>query len=245
MIRTVAVLLWWGVWTLIHGIWAIPWMLITRNANPVFRTGAWVGRSGVWLAGIRLDIRGRENLVPGRTYIFMSNHVSNLDPPIVIPALGARTSVLVKKELFRIPILGTAMRMASLVAVDRTNREAAISSMSRAADALRSGLHMTIFPEGTRSADGRLQQFKKGPFYLAEQSGVPVVPVSIAGTNYAWPKHRFAMKPGVVTLTFHKPVSLQDAGDRLSLMSAVRDAINDGLPPDQKGTGSTNSNGDE
>lgn len=245
MIRTVIVLLWWGSWTLLHGIWAIPWMLITRNANPVYRAAMWVGRSGAWLAGVRLTIHGRENVIPGQSYIFMSNHASNLDPPIVVPAIPGRTSVLVKKELFRIPVLGIAMRLASLVPVDRTNRESAITSMHRAADVLRSGLYMTIFPEGTRSLDGRLQPFKKGPFYLAEQTGAAVVPVSIAGTNHAWPKHRFAMKPGPVTVTLHKPISLQEVGDRTALMAAVRAAIEDGLPPDQKGTGATAANGDE
>ena len=112
-----------------------------------------------------------------RSYIFMTNHVSNLDPPIQIPLIPRRTSVMVKKELFKFPILGRAMRMGSLVPVDRGNRDAGIEAV-RAAKAVivEQGLNMTIYVEGKRSFDGKLLPFKKGPFYLAMECGVPVIP---------------------------------------------------------------------
>jgi 1-acyl-sn-glycerol-3-phosphate acyltransferase len=236
MIRTVLVLAWWGFWTLINAPWGIPWMFFTGRALPLYKTALWGGLLGARMAGAKIEIRGEEHVEPGKNYIFMSNHVSNLDPPILIPLIPGRTSVLVKKELFRIPLLGTAMKLASLVPVDRSNREAAIASIREATAVLQKGLHMTVFPEGTRSADGRMKPMKKGPFYLAEESGVPVIPVTIQGTYEMWPKHRFAMKPGRVVLTYHAPLTYAEAGSREALMHAVRVTIESALPPEQRST---------
>jgi 1-acyl-sn-glycerol-3-phosphate acyltransferase len=187
------------------------------------------------MAGIKIEIRGAENLSPGRSYIFMSNHVSNLDPPILIPVIPGRCSVLVKKELFRLPILGTGMRMVGLVPVDRSNRESAIESVNAATEVLRQGLHMVIFPEGTRSTDGRLLPFKKGPFHLAADSGVPIIPVTLLGTFESWPKTRFALHPGRVVVVFHPPVDPGKYEDREALMDAVRESIMGSLPPERQG----------
>ena len=137
----------------------------------------------MWLTGVRVQTVGLDQLDTARTYIFMTNHVSNLDPPITIPLIPRRTSVMVKKELFSIPILGRAMRMGSLVPVDRGNRDAGIEcGAKRRRQVVQQGLNMTIYVEGKRSFDGKLLPFKKGPFYLAMECGVPVVPVTIMGT---------------------------------------------------------------
>jgi len=235
MIRTVLLLIWYAFWTVLNGIWGIPYMLITKHVEPLYRTAVWGALLGAKMAGAKITIVGRENVKPGQHYIFMSNHVSNMDPPIVIPLIPGRTSVLVKKELFRIPLLGTAMKLAQMVPVDRSNREAAIASIRAASEVMNRGLHMTVFPEGTRSSDGRLRALKKGPFYLAEESGVPVIPVTIAGSYEMWPKHRFKIKPGPVTLTFHPPLTIAEAGSREALMERVRAAIASALPEDQRG----------
>jgi 1-acyl-sn-glycerol-3-phosphate acyltransferase len=234
MIRTLLVLTWWTFWTLLNAVWGIPWTLISGKADALYRVAVWGALVGAKMGGARIEIRGRENMQPGQNYIFMSNHVSNIDPPIVIPLIPGRTSVLVKRELFRIPLLGTAMKLANLVPVDRTNREAAIASIREATAVLKAGLHMAVFPEGTRSSDGRMRAMKKGPFYLAEESGVPVIPVTIRGSFEVWPKHRFTMKPGPVVLTFHPPISYAQAGNREALMSAVKTAIESGLPEEQR-----------
>ncbi len=127
----------------------------------------------------------------------MSNHVSNLDPPVVLPLLPGRSSVLLKKELMSIPILGRAMRMGKFVPVERgSRREAAKASVAAAADALRSGLHILVYPEGTRSLDGRLSTFKKGPFYLAQETQAPIVPIAISGTQTMMRKGSSAITPG-------------------------------------------------
>ncbi len=137
---------------------------------------------------------------------------------------------MAKQELFSYPILGKAMRMASLVPVDRGNRDAGISAVRAAAEVVKQGIHMTIYVEGHRSFDGKLMPFKKGPFYLAEECRAPVVPVTIAGTYYVMPKGRFSIKPGLVTMVFHPPVEPAEFGSRDDLMEKVRVAINSGLP---------------
>ena len=149
----------------IAGIVGIPYTLLVGDIGLLYRVAMRIVRLGLRAAGIRVEVAGLENVPAGRSCIFMSNHVSNLDPPVLIPVIPGRTSVLLKQELMKIPILGTAMRMAKFVPVARgSQRDAARASVLAAADALRSGLHMMVFPEGTRSPDGRLQGFKKGPF---------------------------------------------------------------------------------
>jgi 1-acyl-sn-glycerol-3-phosphate acyltransferase len=137
---------------------------------------------------------------------------------------------MVKKELFTYPILGRAMRMGSLVPVDRGNRDAGIESVRVSKQVVQQGLNMTIYVEGKRSYDGKLLPFKKGPFYLAMECGVPVVPVTITGTHSIMPKGRFAIRPGIATVIFHPPIEAEDFGSRDCLMEKVRSAIDSGLP---------------
>lgn len=232
MIRTIFLLTFWGLSILIIGPFLLLYTLVSGSANFMYRVATRLGISGVRLAGVKIEVRGLEPLQPGRSYIFMANHVSNLDPPVLIPSIPGRCSVLVKKEVFRIPILGVAMKVARLVPVDRSNREAAIESVRAAAEVLRRGLNMVIYPEGTRSTDGRLLPFKKGPFHLAIEAGVPVVPVTILGTAECWPKGSWAMKPGKATLVFHQPIDPPGFADRDRLMAAVREQIASALPED-------------
>jgi len=236
VIRTAVMLCYWAVWIPVAALLAFPWTFITGKVDFLYRLGNWIAWSGVRLAGVRVQVIGRDKLAPGRAYIFMSNHVSNVDPPILIPLIPGRTSVLVKKELFRYPLLGKAMRMASLVPVDRGNREAGIGAVREAAEVMRQGINMAIYVEGHRSSDGKLLPFKKGPFYLAMESGVPVVPVTIAGTHQVMPKGGFALKSGAVTVIFHDPIEPKDFGSREHLMERVRSLISGGLPPEYQDT---------
>ncbi len=230
MIRTIAMLVFWALALPVAALIGFPWTFITgdiRLLYSMFMIGAW---NGVRLTGVRVKTIGLDSLDPARTYIFMSNHVSNLDPPITVPLIPRRTSVLVKKELFRVPVLGKAMRMGSLIPVDRGNRDAGIESVRAAKEVVQQSLNMTIYVEGKRSFDGKLLPFKKGPFYLAMECGVPVVPITITGTRYVMPKGRFAIKPGLVTVNFHPPIEPADFGSRECLMEKVRAAIDSGLP---------------
>ncbi|HTU43008.1 MAG TPA: lysophospholipid acyltransferase family protein [Candidatus Aquilonibacter sp.] len=230
MIRTLAMLAFWTVAAPIAALIGFPWTFISGDIRLLYRMfmiGAW---NGVRLTGVRVQTVGLEKIDPARTYIFMSNHVSNLDPPITVPLIPRRSSVMVKRELFKVPILGRAMRMGSLVPVDRGNRDAGIEAVRAAKQVVEQGLNMAIYVEGKRSFDGKLLPFKKGPFYLALECGVPVVPVTITGTHYVMPKGRFAIKPGLVTVIFHRPIEPEDFGSRECLMEKVRKAIDSGLP---------------
>ncbi len=221
----------WAVAAPVAAVVGFPWTFITGDVSFLYRMfmfGAW---NGVRLTGVRVQTVGLDKLDPARTYIFMSNHVSNLDPPITIPLIPRRTSVMVKKELFSVPILGRAMRIGSLVPVDRGNRDAGIESVRAAKQVVQQQrINMSIYVEGHRSLDGKLLPFKKGPFYLAMECGVPVVPVTIAGTHYLMPKGRFAIKPGVATVIFHPPIEPNEFGNRECLMEKVRAVIDSGLP---------------
>jgi 1-acyl-sn-glycerol-3-phosphate acyltransferase len=230
VIRTIVMLGFWAALLPVAALIGFPWTLLTGNVSLLYRMGMWGAWTGVRLAGIRVETVGLDKLEVARTYIFMSNHVSNVDPPILLPLIPRRTSVMVKKELFSYPILGRVMRFGSLVPVDRGNRESGIAAVRAAAEVIRQGVNMTIYIEGHRSFDGKLLPFKKGPFYLAEECGLPVVPVTIVGSHYVMPKKRFAIKAGTVTVIFHKPIEPKDFGDRECLMAKVRKAIDSGLP---------------
>jgi 1-acyl-sn-glycerol-3-phosphate acyltransferase len=230
MIRTLVMLGFWAALLPFVALIGFPWTLLTGDIGLIYRVTMWGAWTGVRLAGIHVQTVGLDKIDPARTYIFMSNHVSNVDPPILMPLIPRRMSVMVKKELFRVPILARLMRFGSLVPVDRGNRESGIGAVRAAADVIRQGVNMTIYVEGHRSFDGKLLPFKKGPFYLAEECGVPVVPITIVGSHYVMPKRRFAIKPGTVTVIFHDPIEPKDFGDRECLMAKVREAIDSGLP---------------
>ena len=176
-IRTILMLAFWTASMPCAALTGIPWFYLTRNVTFLYKSCMWAAFTGVRLAGVRVQTVGLEKIDPARTYIFMSNHISNLDPPITLPLIPRRTSVMVKKELFKVPILKTIMHAGSLVPVDRGNRDAGISAVRDAVEAIRGQqLNMTIYVEGKRSFDGKLLAFKKGPFYLAEECQMPVVP---------------------------------------------------------------------
>ncbi len=214
----------------------IPWAMITGNVAPLYVASLWIVRLGFRLAGIRVDTSGLE-LVPEHTAcIFMSNHVSNLDPPALLPRIPGRTSAFLKRSLMKIPVLGYGLKLAEFVPVDRDGRvESAMESVEVAKRVLAKGTHITTFVEGTRSRDGRLLPFKKGPFYLAKETGAPCVPISIHGTEGMMAKGSVRVRPGRVYITFHAPIDPNRFGTREELMEAVRVAIASGLPEWMRG----------
>ncbi len=161
----------------------------------------------------------------------MSNHVSNLDPPIMLPLLPFRTAFFIKRSLLKIPIVGYGMRLAGFIPVDRDGRlESARESVQAANKVLASGVNISTFPEGTRSRTGKLLPFKKGPFYLAMESGAPIIPISIWGSEHMMTKGSLRIKPGTAHLTFHPPLYPQQFATREQLAAAVRAAITSALP---------------
>jgi len=217
------------------GIVGIPYTFIVGDISLLYRVAMWILRTGVRAAGIRVEVSGMEHVPVGQSCIFMSNHVSNLDPPVLLPMLPGRSSVLLKKVLTKIPILGTAMLMAKFVPVERgSKRDAAQASVIAAGDALRSGLHILVYPEGTRSLDGRLSTFKKGPFYLAQQTGAPIIPIAISGTQDMMRKGSAAITPGVARVQLLAPIDPAAYGSREEILRAVYRAIAEALPVEMK-----------
>ena len=208
-----------------------PFTLITGNVGPLYAVGSWIARVAIRVAGIRIQIQGQENIPAGRACIFMANHISYLDAPALMSNLPGRTVVFLKGELMRLPILGYAFKLAHFIPVDRTGDVAeAQLAVGEAQRVLASGLHITTFVEGMRSPDGRMLPFKKGPFYLAKDSGELCIPISIFGSEKILPVDSKRIHPGVVHIVFHPPVDPADYATREELSEAVRAAIASGLP---------------
>jgi len=214
----------------------MPFTLLSGNVAPLYSAGRWIARTAMRVAGIHIHIQGREHIPVGRACIFMANHVSNLDAPALISHLPGRTSVFLKRSLMRLPILGYAFRLAGFIPVDRDGDvETARLVVADGSSVLARGLHMTVFVEGRRSPHARMLPLKKGPFFLAEGSGAPCVPISICGTEKIIPWGSLRIHPGTAYIIFHGPLFPSDFATRDDLSEAVRAAIASGLPEWMRG----------
>lgn len=214
----------------------IPLAMITGNVVPLYNVANFIVRFSYRLAGIRVETEGQDRVPANTACIFMSNHLSNLDPPALIPNIPGRTAAFSKRTIMKIPGLGYGMKLADFIPVDRDRRiESAQESIAAARRVLAKGVHITTFVEGTRSRDGRLLPFKKGPFYLAMETGAPCIPVSIQGTETMMAKGSLRIHPGTARIIFHAPVYPGNYATREELMSAVRTAIASGLPEWMRG----------
>jgi 1-acyl-sn-glycerol-3-phosphate acyltransferase len=231
MLAAIVLFATWVILGLPVALVAIPWTLLSRDVTFLFRAALSVVRLGLRLAGIRVEHVWRAPFDPSKHVIFLSNHVSNLDAPVLLPLLPGRFVAFIKRSLMSIPLLGYGMRLAHFIPVDRDGRvESAVESVHAAAQALASGAHIISFVEGTRSRDGRLQPLKKGPFYLAMETGALIVPVSIHGTESMMRKGSLRIFPGTAHVIFHAPIQPSNYATREDLMAAVRQAMASGLP---------------
>jgi len=208
---------------------------LTGNSDPVYKAGVLGAKFCLWLAGVKLEVIGRDKIPQNQSLVFMPNHQSYGDSPIVLPILPP-VIALAKKEFFRVPILGSGMRLCKFIPVDRKHRQRAIQSMNEAAERLRRGESFVGFPEGTRSPDGRLQPFKKGVFMMAINAHVPIVPMSISGSHRVMRKDDWAIHPGTVRVTIHDPIPTAGCkmDDRERIMERVRQAVISGLTPEER-----------
>jgi 1-acyl-sn-glycerol-3-phosphate acyltransferase len=184
-------------------------------------------RAYVWAAGARVHVSGLEHLDRDQAYVFIANHQSNLDPPLLFSYLGHNVGAIAKVELSRIPIMKQGFPLAHVVPIDRSNRERAVQSTRRGADELLRGHSLMAFPEGTRSVDGRVKEFKRGVFYMAIEAGVPIVPAVVNDTRLVMRKGEKRVVPGDVYLEVLPPVSaegytMDNVGE---LIERVRDLI--------------------
>jgi 1-acyl-sn-glycerol-3-phosphate acyltransferase len=177
--------------------------------------------------------------IPSGTCLFIANHTSTVDAPAVVGAIPRRIAILLKQSLFRYPIVGQAFHLAHFIPVDRSRQESAIASLEKAIEAMRAGQSFLIYPEGTRSSDGRLQEFKKGAVVMAIKAGVPVVPIACSGAHRIMRKRSLEIHPGEILVEFLAPIdaSQYTFEEREKLNAVVHDALAAGLPPDQRPVG--------
>jgi len=226
-LRTLSLMVWTVLATIVLGIIAITGSFIDRSGNfPHIIAGIWA-KSILFVGRIQVTLRGRSNIDPSKSYVYMSNHQSNFDIPVLLSHLNVQFRWLAKAELFKIPLFGVAMKRAGYISIDRTNRVSAINSLNRAAEVIRNGVSVMIFPEGTRSRDGRIRPFKKGGFILAIDSGAAIVPVVLHGTRHIMPKERLRIVPGNVRVDIHEPIETSGytRKNKDDLMDTVRHTI--------------------
>jgi len=181
-------------------------------------------------AGARVRVSGREQLDPNQAYLFVANHQSNLDPPLLFAYLGHNVGAIAKKELLKVPLFKQGFPLAHVVTIDRSDRESAIASTRRGAEELRRGHSLMAFPEGTRSVDGAVAPFKKGIFYMALEAGASIAPVVINNTGLVLGKGRGRCIPGDVSLEVLPPVStvgysnenIEELSERVHNLIALR-----------------------
>ena len=235
MLRTLFVTIFLSLYTLILGPPLLVYTLISRNPDVLY----WAGVKGVmffvWAAGVRIRVKGKERIPPG-VCLFVANHTSSADAPAVVGAIPRRVAILLKESLFQWPIVGQAFQLAHFIPVNRAVHESAVASVEKAAEALRGGQSFLIYPEGTRSPDGRLQRFKKGAVVMAIKGAVPIVPMICAGAHKIMWKRSLVIHPGEIQVEFLEPIdaSKYSMEERDALNERVHSAMAAALPTDQK-----------
>ncbi len=235
MIRTALAALFLTVYTLVLGPPFILYTVLTGHPDPLYRAGIGGVLFIVRLIGVRIRVEGLEN-IPAGVCLFVANHTSAADAPAVVGSIPRRVSIMAKESLFRIPIVGQAFHAARFVPVNRSDRESAIASVEKAIDYIREGASFLIYPEGSRSNDGRLQAFKKGAFVMAIKAGVPVVPVACSGAHLVMRKRELRLRPGEILVRFCPPVdaSQYTMEQRDALSRRVYAEMAEALPADQR-----------
>jgi 1-acyl-sn-glycerol-3-phosphate acyltransferase len=238
MLRTLFIGVFLSLYILVAGPPILLYTLISRNPNPLY----WAGVKGVVFfakaVGVRFRVVGREK-IPAGVCLFVANHTSSADAPAVVGAIPRRIAILLKESLFKWPIVGQAFQLARFIPVNRRERDAALESLEKAIEALQAGQSFLIYPEGTRSPDGRLQDFKKGAVVMAIKAGVPIVPMVCSGAHRVMRKRSVVVHPGEILVEFLDPIpaSSYSFESRDALNQRVHDAMAAGLPPDQRPLG--------
>jgi len=235
MLRTLFIGVFLSLYILIVGPPLLIYTFITRNPDPIY----WAGVKGVMFfvcaVGVKVRVKGLER-IPTGVCLFAANHTSSADAPAVVGAIPRRIAILLKESLFKWPIVGQAFRSAHFIPVNRSARDAAIASVEKATEALKAGQSFLIYPEGTRSPDGRLQEFKKGAVMMAIKAGVPIVPMACSGAHRIMKKNSLVIHPGEIVVEFLEPIdaSKYSLEERDVLNERVRMAMAAALPPDQR-----------
>lgn len=235
MLRTIFSGLILGLFVLLVGLPLLLVAWISGTIGPLYPATAIALRLELAVAGVRVRSVGKEN-IPAQACLFLANHTSAVDPIAVFISIPGRIAFMAKEELFRIPLFGLAMRRARFVSVDRADHNSAAVSAQRAVNELRKGISMVIYPEGTRSRDGRLLPFKRGAFLIAIRAKRPIVPVTVIGAGQVLARGQWRIRPGEIVVHFHPAIDVSDYSelDRESLRERVRAVIATALPPEHR-----------
>jgi len=235
MIRTLFIAVFLSLYILVLGPPLLIWTWLTKNPDLLY----WAGVKGVMFfvraVGVKVRVVGRER-IPSGACLFYANHTSSADAPAVVGAIPRRIAILLKESLFRWPIVGTAFTLAHFIPVKRESHESAVASMEKATEAMRKGQSFLIYPEGTRSPDGRLQAFKKGAAVMAIHAKVPLVPVACSGAHRIMGKRSLVIHPGEILVEFLPPIDAAQYSleQREELNTRMRAEMAAGLPEDQR-----------
>jgi 1-acyl-sn-glycerol-3-phosphate acyltransferase len=238
MLRTLFIGVFLSLYILLLGPPLLVYTLVTKNPDPLY----WAGIKGVmfFVRAVAVGVRviGRERIPPG-VCLFVANHTSSADAPAVVGAIPRRIAILLKESLYKWPIVGQAFQAAKFIPVNRSDRASAIASVEKATEAMKEGQSFLIYPEGTRSPDGRLQEFKKGAVVMAIKAGVPIVPMVCSGAHRVMRKKSLVVHPGEIVVEFLLPIdaSKYSFDQRDELNQIVHDAMAAALPPDQRPAG--------
>jgi 1-acyl-sn-glycerol-3-phosphate acyltransferase len=224
MIRALLVVLFLPGYTILASLLGYAVARLTRSSAPLYALGRLGIRVTLFLAGTKIVVFGKERLGDHRNTVIVANHVSHLDAPVLLQALGVDFKAVAKKEVFYVPVFSSVLRLAGFIEVDRADRAQATRAIARAVDALKAGHCFLIFPEGTRSRTGEMGPFKKGGFVVAMDAGSRIVPVALAGTRELMPRGGFRIRPGTVRVTVLDPVPTGSYSydDRDALIADVR-----------------------
>ena len=238
MLRTLFIAIFLSLYTLILGPPYLLFTLITKNGNPLYRAGVGGVVFAIKVAGVKVRVVGKEK-IPSGVCLFVANHTSSADAPAVVGAIPRRIAVLIKQSLFNWPIVGQAFQSVNFIPVERGSRDAAIASVDRAVEAMKAGQSFLIYPEGTRSPDGRLQEFKKGAAALAIKAGALVVPMACSGAHKVMAKRSLITRAGEILVEFLEPIDASKYSweERDALNKRMHDEMAAGLPPDQRPLG--------
>jgi 1-acyl-sn-glycerol-3-phosphate acyltransferases len=232
MVRAFLYLLFVFPWTFLCSIIALLSTFVERSGRTYHKVALFWSKVCLLTAGVKIEVDGSELIPRDQPVIFMSNHQGNFDIPALFQAIPIRFNWLAKEELFKIPLFGRSMQSAGYIPINRGDGRDSLKSLDRAAELVRGGTSIAIFPEGTRSNDGRLLPFKRGGFILASKAAVPIIPVSISGSMKINPPNNiFCILPGVIRIKFSPPIqtTLNGANKQISIMDQVRMAITAGL----------------
>jgi len=218
----------------LFGFFTIPYSLVMVIAGVLDRRGRIAyGLARVWCngvlfcSGIQIKVSGGDQLDTSQAYVFMANHQSIIDIPALIAALPRfQLCWIAKKELLRVPFFGWGFWACQMITIDRNSLRDAKSSMKQACQKLLDGLSIVVFPEGTRSLDGKLLAFKRGGFVMAQNARAPIVPITIKGSADRLPRGAWRVAPGVVEIIISKAIAKdEETGDSRTLATQVRQII--------------------